>query len=70
MTNPGGMMGDFLVRGKVKPHGSVLRNPVMAEVFYMAGMMEIGEHQKGALFSKAEYMKHFSGISKITAQSV
>lgn len=120
VTNPGEMMGDFLVRGKVKPHGSILRNPVMAEVFYMAGMMEksgrgisliyngmsdkgynrptwksanghttltiysskakiatlnermisfIGEHQKGDLFSKAEYMKRFGVISKITAQT-
>jgi len=40
ITNPGEMMGDFIVRGKVQPHGSVLRNPVMAEVFYMAGLME------------------------------
>ncbi len=41
ITNSG-QLPDKLVAGKNKvlPHGSVLRNPLMAEVFYVAGEME------------------------------
>lgn len=41
ITNPGSLPND-LIRGKNKviPHGSVLRNPLMAEIFYIAGYME------------------------------
>lgn len=41
ITNSG-VLPDKLVSGKSKvlPHGSVLRNPLMAEVFYVAGEME------------------------------
>ena len=41
ITNSG-QMPDKMVSGKsrVLPHGSVLRNPLMAEVFYVAGEME------------------------------
>ena len=37
-----GALPEKLVSGKSKvlPHGSVLRNPLMAEVFYVAGEME------------------------------
>lgn len=40
ITNPGEMFEKFIVNGKVKPRNSILRNPLMAEVFYMAGLME------------------------------
>lgn len=40
ILNPGEMSGNYIVKGKVVPHGSLLRNPLMAEVFYMAGLME------------------------------
>ncbi|MCK9313989.1 MAG: putative DNA binding domain-containing protein [Methanocorpusculum sp.] len=107
-------------KSKVLPHGSVLRNPLMAEVFYISGEMEktgrgmqlisgkmqetgkrlpewasrngkttlciynLGEnvsqnvrvsqfrdsHQKGMLFSKADYMTAFEKeVSKGTAQN-
>lgn len=41
ITNSG-VLPDNLVSGKSKvlPHGSVLRNPLMAEIFYVAGEME------------------------------
>ncbi len=41
ITNPG-RLPDQLVKSKneVLPHGSVLRNPLMAEIFYIAGQME------------------------------
>ena len=41
ITNSG-MLPEKIVSGKTKvfPHGSVLRNPLMAEVFYIAGQME------------------------------
>ena len=41
ITNSG-MLPEKLISGKTKvlPHGSVLRNPLMAEVFYVAGEME------------------------------
>ena len=41
ITNPG-RLPDKLVKGKneVLPHGSILRNPLMAEMFYIAGEME------------------------------
>ena len=41
ITNSG-VLPDNLVSGKsrVLPHGSVLRNPLMAEIFYVAGEME------------------------------
>lgn len=34
------MSKNYIVKGKVVPHGSLLRNPLMAEVFHMAGLME------------------------------
>ena len=34
------MSRNYIVKGKVVPHGSLLRNPLMAEVFHMAGLME------------------------------
>lgn len=40
ISNPGEMSKNYFVKGKVVPHGSLLRNPLMAEVFYMAGLME------------------------------
>ena len=40
ISNPGEMSKNYIVRGKVVPHGSLLRNPLMAEVFHMAGLME------------------------------
>lgn len=40
ISNPGEMAKIYIVKGKVVPHGSLLRNPLMAEVFYMAGLME------------------------------
>ncbi len=40
ISNPGEMSRNYIVKGKVVPHGSLLRNPLMAEVFYMAGLME------------------------------
>lgn len=41
ITNSGEMSKDILsAKNKVKPHGSILRNPLMAEVFYIAGKME------------------------------
>lgn len=40
ISNPGEMAKNFIVKGKVVPHVSLLRNPLMAEVFYMAGLME------------------------------
>ena len=41
ITNSG-VLPDNLISGKSKvlPHGSVLRNPLMAEIFYVAGEME------------------------------
>ena len=41
ITNPG-RLPEKLVKGKneVLPHGSILRNPLMAEMFYIAGQME------------------------------
>lgn len=41
ITNPG-RLPEKLVKGKneVLPHGSILRNPLMAEMFYIAGEME------------------------------
>ena len=41
ITNSG-QMPEKMVQGKstVLPHGSVLRNPLMAEVFYVSGEME------------------------------
>ena len=41
ITNPG-RLPDKLIKSKneVLPHGSVLRNPLMAEIFYIAGQME------------------------------
>ena len=41
ITNPG-RLPEKLVKGKneVLPHGSILRNPLMAEMFYIAGAME------------------------------
>lgn len=41
ITNPG-ELPDKIVRGKseVMPHMSILRNPLMAEIFYIAGYME------------------------------
>ncbi len=41
ITNPG-ELPDKLIKSKreVLPHGSVLRNPLMAEIFYIAGQME------------------------------
>ncbi len=120
ITNPGEMLEKFIVNGKVKPHNSILRNPLMAEVFYMAGLMEksgrglsliydemqdkglkkpvwksangfttltlysskekatetnermrqfLAEHEKGYVFTKANYMARFVQISKITAQT-
>ena len=40
ISNPGEMPRNYIVKGKVLPHGSTLRNPLMAEIFYMAGLME------------------------------
>lgn len=40
ISNPGEMLGNFFDKDRVKPHGSVLRNPVMAEIFFMSGLME------------------------------
>lgn len=40
IANPGEMLGRFIINGKVISHSSVLRNPTMAEVFYMSGLME------------------------------
>ena len=40
ISNPGEMSKNYIVKGKVVPHGSLLRNPLMAEVFHMAGLME------------------------------
>lgn len=40
MSNPGEMQKNYIIKGKVVPHGSLLRNPLMAEVFHMAGLME------------------------------
>lgn len=40
ISNPGEMPKNYIVKGKVVPHGSLLRNPLMAEIFYMAGLME------------------------------
>ena len=40
ISNPGEMSRNYIVKGKVVPHGSLLRNPLMAEVFHMAGLME------------------------------
>jgi len=40
ISNPGEMSQNYIVKGKVVPHGSLLRNPLMAEVFHMAGLME------------------------------
>lgn len=41
IKNPG-LLPDDLVKGKnrIVPHGSILRNPLMAEIFYIAGYME------------------------------
>ena len=41
ITNPG-RLPEKLVKGKneILPHGSILRNPLMAEIFYIAGKME------------------------------
>lgn len=120
ISNPGEMQRNYIVKGKVVPHGSLLRNPLMAEVFHMAGLMEktgrgisvifdgmqnmgykkpvwkcsngyttltlysksektakvnkriwtfLEYHSVGYVFTKAEYMKYFGDISKITAQS-
>ena len=40
ISNPGEMSRNYIVKNKVVPHGSLLRNPLMAEVFHMAGLME------------------------------
>ena len=41
ITNSGEMPSDIMIsRSKFKQHGSVLRNPLMAEIFYIAGKME------------------------------
>lgn len=40
ISNPGEMPEHYIVKGKIMPHGSLLRNPLMAEIFYMAGLME------------------------------
>lgn len=41
ITNSGEMPSDIMIsKNKFKQHGSVLRNPLMAEVFYIAGKME------------------------------
>lgn len=40
ISNPGEMSKNYIIKGKVVPHGSLLRNPLMAEVFYIAGLME------------------------------
>ena len=120
ISNPGEMAKNYIVKGKVVPHGSLLRNPLMAEIFHIAGLMEktgrglyvifdgmqkqgykkpiwkssngyttltlYSKHEKttkinkriltfldeqsvGYVFTKTEYMKRFSDISKITAQS-
>ena len=120
ISNPGEMPKNYIVKGKVVPHGSLLRNPLMAEIFHMAGLMEktgrglsvifdgmqnmgykkpvwkcsngyttltlyskyektakvnkriwafLEDHSVGYVFTKAEYMKCFGDISKITAQS-
>ena len=41
ITNPG-RLPEKIIKGKneVLPHGSILRNPIMAEIYYIAGMME------------------------------
>lgn len=41
ITNSGEMPSDIMIsKNKFKQHGSVLRNPLMAEVFFIAGKME------------------------------
>lgn len=41
ITNSGEMPSDIMItKNKFKQHGSVLRNPLMAEVLYIAGRME------------------------------
>lgn len=40
ISNPGEMSRNYIVKDKVVPHNSLLRNPLMAEVFHMAGLME------------------------------
>lgn len=41
ISNPGSLPEHLIKRkNEVQPHGSVLRNPLMAELFYIAGYME------------------------------
>lgn len=41
ITNPGHLPEKLIKsRNEVLPHGSILRNPLMAEIFYIAGRME------------------------------
>lgn len=41
ITNSGEMPSDIMIsKSKFKQHGSILRNPLMAEIFYIAGKME------------------------------
>lgn len=64
ISNPGEMSSNYIVKGKVIPHGSLLRNPLMAEVFHMAGLMEKTGRGLSVIFDGMQNMGYKKPIWK------
>lgn len=64
ISNPGEMSKNYIVKGKVVPHGSLLRNPLMAEVFHMAGLMEKTGRGLSVIFNGMQNMGYKKPVWK------
>ncbi|MDI6755450.1 MAG: ATP-binding protein, partial [Thermodesulfobacteriota bacterium] len=70
-SNPGGLPEGISIEELKKPHGSFLRNPLIAKVFYLAGFIEqygsgtvrMVEWMKEAGLPEPEYKEEMGGFS-------
>jgi len=70
-SNPGGLPEGIAIEELKKPHGSFLRNPLIAKVFYLAGFIEqygsgtvrMVEWMKEAGLPEPEYKEEMGGFS-------
>jgi len=71
LSNPGGLPEGISIEELKKPHGSFLRNPLIAKVFYLAGFIEqygsgtvrMVEWMKEAGLPEPEYKEEMGGFS-------
>jgi ATP-dependent DNA helicase RecG len=56
--NPGGVFGDLKIEDLKKPHPSSTRNPLIADVFYRAGLVEVYGSGIGEILNSFEDLGH------------